>query len=214
MIDHPNLRKVQTYGRLKTLGFVGRWADEPNGEKYDRYLCKCACGRKVQVKLLDLKSGEVYSCPSCKQLGPEVRKPHSEKEQKRGEYEDAKSQPTPVNNELILRLLIYRKQVPDWWWRCLGTVIDQMCQMDGRKRYSDEEICRYFECPQQVLNLIRKYYDVRIKRITRDYQRIEKQFDYIEKIPSEMLPEGVFNHFYHVAIINTTKRYKGDNRDV
>ena len=212
--DDRNIRKAQKYGRLTTLGFVGRWSDTPDGEKIDRYLCRCTCGRKVQVRSTDLEDGSVYSCAACAPLGMEVRKPHSDADRRRGEYEDSKSMPSPVSNELTLKLLMYRKQLPKWWWACLGTMIDQMCQMCGRGTYTDAQICAYFECPQEVLDLIRARYDKQIKRIRSDYDRICKQFAYIEKIPSDMIPLGVFNHFFHVAITNTTKRYKGDMKDI
>lgn len=209
-----NIHKTQRFGRLTTLGFVGRWADSPNGDKIDRYLCKCACGRKIQAKATDLESGAVYSCPNCVELGPEVRKPFSDADRRRGEYADSRAVPSPVSNALTLELLLYRNQLPKWWWACLGTMTDQICQMIGRGTYTDAQICRYFECPQAVIDLIRKHYATQIKRIRRDYEKICKQFAYIEKIPSDMIPLGVFNHFFRVAITNTTKRYKGDSRDV
>lgn len=214
MSEGRNIYKTKMYGRLKVLGFVGKWSDTPNGEKEDHYLCRCSCGRKVRFKGRELESGAVFSCDRCVMYGPDMRRVYPDKEQKRGDYEDSKSTPNPIGKELTMRLLCYRKLVPSWWWRCLGTVVDQICQMDGRGTYTDKQICEYFECPQAVLDNVRKFHSARIKRIRRDWQKITEQFDYIEKIPSDLLPEGVFNHFYHVAITSTSKRYKGDNRDV
>ncbi len=176
-------------GRLKVLGFIGKWADRATGVTSEHYLCRCHCGRKIQVKREDLDSGAVFSCPDCVSLGRAIT-----------ETTHMQASPMPIDNELTKRLLIYYNQLPKWYWNSLGTIVDEICQMDGRGTYTDAQICKYFECPQEVLDLIRKHNKARIKHIRKETERIREQFSYIEKVPAELIPAGRFCTIFSIAM--------------
>lgn len=186
-------------GRLTIMGFTGRKLNKWSGEKENHYLCKCHCGRKIIATEDELESGMVYSCPDCVALGPKIR----------SEEDPYRSQAAQANNHTVCRLLLYRKEVPEWWWRCINTVMDQMVQMLGRGTYSDERVAEFFECPLEVVNIVRDTYPRQIKAVNQEYRRMRDKFSYIQSIPSELIPLGHFDRICRIAMAHTTKRDRG-----
>ena len=195
--------KRNRIGRLTVMGYTGRKINRVSGEREDHYLCKCHCGRKIIATRDELDSGLVYSCPDCVALGPSIR----------SEEDAYRSQAAQANNHTVCKLLLYRDRVPDWWWRCINTVMDQMVQMLGRGTYSDERVAEFFECPIEVLNIVRDTYPKQIDRVNKEYRKVCKQFAYIEKIPSELIPLGHFDRICRIAMSHTTKRDRGRHYD-
>ena len=193
---------TKRFGRLHVLGFVGRWIPRGGTEKQDHYLCRCDCGRKIQVTWQELDSGVVHSCPDCISLAPLPLN-------KLPTWSAA----MVISNDVTKELLIYFGQVPKWWWASLSLVVDELINMMARGIYTDAQICRYFECPQGVLDVIRKHYHKKIHKVNREYRKIQEQFKDIKRIPSELIPAGRFMTIFRLALVNTSKRYRGGSND-
>ena len=192
---------AKRFGRLKVLGFLGRWIPRNGFEKQDFYLCRCDCGRKLRVSKEELDSGVIHSCPNCVSLAPVPQ------------AQPTWSSPMFISNEVTKELLLYFDRVPKWWWASLGTVVDEIINMMARGTYSDDYICKWFECPPEVLAIVRRNYGSRLSKVRKECKRLEKQFDYIEKIPAELIPAGRFMTIFKVALTKTTKRNGGNQYD-
>lgn len=154
-------------GRIKVLALL-----QPSSHgKSATYRARCDCGRFFTVRRSELVDG-ISNC------GCDAKS-----------YVRSAMAAYAINGAVPQAVAkVYndcKDRCPSWWSTTLPQVVDGLCNMIARQRYTDELIAKWWDCPIEMVFCVRETCTRRICTLVRDYEALIKAYRKAVKTPSE-----------------------------
>lgn len=176
----------RTQGRLTVLGIVS-WTKRG---KSGVFRTKCECGRTVFLNKSELAAG-LMDC-GCMSDATPVRFAMSAYSLATG----------AVPREVAKAYQDCKDQCPQWWATTLSHVVEGVANMLARKRYTEEHIAEWWDCPVEFVRAVNEGAGKRIEALHRDYETLQKVYE----ASLDPIPKGGYRLYPQHEVINSLRK--------